>query len=275
MFSLVGASVGILFGAVFSNDQQAGGIGVLIGLGLAALGGAMVPIEIFPDTMATIAKFDASCLGDRRLLRVGAARRHVRRRAPQPRCARCVHRGDHGCSVPGASAGRPHPLSETVPRPSRFFAHGTAHDALRSGSRSSRSRCSRSCSGSTTSSSSRSSPVKLPAEQRRRGQVIGLGVADGHADPAAVLDHAGCSGSRNPSSRWRHRDHRQGHHPHARWPLPARKGDVGDPRQPSRASGTRPHANVGCQHVRGGHLPNRPHRPGVLARLGAHRRRTR
>jgi ABC-2 type transport system permease protein len=56
MFSLVGASVGILAGAVFSNDQQAGGIGVLIGLGLAALGGAMVPIEIFPDTMATIAK---------------------------------------------------------------------------------------------------------------------------------------------------------------------------------------------------------------------------
>lgn len=56
MFSLVGASVGILFGALFDNDQQAGGFGVLIGLGLAAIGGAMVPIEIFPDTMATIAK---------------------------------------------------------------------------------------------------------------------------------------------------------------------------------------------------------------------------
>lgn len=56
LFSLVGASVGILFGALFSNDQQAGGIGVLIGLGLAALGGAMVPIEVFPDTMAAIAK---------------------------------------------------------------------------------------------------------------------------------------------------------------------------------------------------------------------------
>ncbi|OFW63390.1 MAG: hypothetical protein A2135_01865 [Actinobacteria bacterium RBG_16_67_15] len=56
LFSLVGASMGILFGALFNNDQQAGGIGVLIGLGLAALGGAMVPIEIFPDTMATIAK---------------------------------------------------------------------------------------------------------------------------------------------------------------------------------------------------------------------------
>jgi ABC-2 type transport system permease protein len=56
MFSLVGASVGILFGALFSNDQQAGGIGVLIGLGLAALGGAMVPIEIYPEAMVTIAK---------------------------------------------------------------------------------------------------------------------------------------------------------------------------------------------------------------------------
>jgi ABC-2 type transport system permease protein len=56
MFCIVGASVGILFGALFSNDQQAGGMGVLIALGLAALGGAMVPIEIFPDTMATIAR---------------------------------------------------------------------------------------------------------------------------------------------------------------------------------------------------------------------------
>lgn len=56
MFCIVGASVGILFGSLFSNDQQAGGMGVLIALGLAALGGAMVPIEIFPDTMATIAK---------------------------------------------------------------------------------------------------------------------------------------------------------------------------------------------------------------------------
>ena len=55
-FSLVGAAAGILMGAVFSNDSQAGGLGVLIGLGLAALGGCMVPIEIFPETMQTIAK---------------------------------------------------------------------------------------------------------------------------------------------------------------------------------------------------------------------------
>jgi len=57
VFALVGAAAGILMGAVFSTDQQAGGIGVLLGLGLAAIGGAMVPIEIFPPTMQTIAKF--------------------------------------------------------------------------------------------------------------------------------------------------------------------------------------------------------------------------
>ncbi len=57
VFALVGAAAGILMGAVFSTDQQAGGIGVLLGLGLAALGGCMVPIEIFPSTMQTIARF--------------------------------------------------------------------------------------------------------------------------------------------------------------------------------------------------------------------------
>jgi ABC-2 type transport system permease protein len=57
VFALVGAAAGILMGAVFSNDQQAGGLGVLLGLGLAALGGAMAPIEIFPPVMEIIAKF--------------------------------------------------------------------------------------------------------------------------------------------------------------------------------------------------------------------------
>jgi ABC-2 type transport system permease protein len=42
-------------GAIFDNDQQAGSVGVFLGLGLAALGGCMVPLEIFPDTMVKIA----------------------------------------------------------------------------------------------------------------------------------------------------------------------------------------------------------------------------
>jgi ABC-2 type transport system permease protein len=56
-FSAVGAGAGMLMGAVFKNDQQAGGIGVIVSLGLAALGGCMLPIELFSDTLRTVAHF--------------------------------------------------------------------------------------------------------------------------------------------------------------------------------------------------------------------------
>jgi ABC-2 type transport system permease protein len=56
-FSLVGTGVGMLLGSALNNDQQASGIGVMTSLALAALGGAMVPIEIFSDTMKTVAHF--------------------------------------------------------------------------------------------------------------------------------------------------------------------------------------------------------------------------
>lgn len=56
-FSLVGAGAGLLMGSVFRNDQQAGGVAVLIGLGLAALGGCMAPLDIFSPTMRTVAHF--------------------------------------------------------------------------------------------------------------------------------------------------------------------------------------------------------------------------
>lgn len=54
-FSAVGAGAAMLMGSLFSNDQQAGGIAVVASLGLAALGGSMVPIELFPPTMQRIA----------------------------------------------------------------------------------------------------------------------------------------------------------------------------------------------------------------------------
>jgi ABC-2 type transport system permease protein len=47
----------MLFGTLFRNDQQAAGVGVVTGLGLAALGGCMVPIELFPPAMETVARF--------------------------------------------------------------------------------------------------------------------------------------------------------------------------------------------------------------------------
>jgi ABC-2 type transport system permease protein len=45
----------MLVGSVVRTEQQAGSIGLLLGLGLAALGGAMVPLELFPDTMRLVA----------------------------------------------------------------------------------------------------------------------------------------------------------------------------------------------------------------------------
>ncbi len=56
-FSAVGAGAALLFGTLFKNDQQAGSVGVIAGLGLAAIGGSMLPIELFSDTMRQIAKF--------------------------------------------------------------------------------------------------------------------------------------------------------------------------------------------------------------------------
>ncbi|MEX1003959.1 MAG: ABC transporter permease [Acidimicrobiia bacterium] len=57
LFGLVGAGAAMLMGSVFQNDQQAGGVGVMLGLGLAALGGAMVPIEVMPAGMQNVARF--------------------------------------------------------------------------------------------------------------------------------------------------------------------------------------------------------------------------
>ena len=53
-FALVSTGAAMLFGAVLSNEQQAGAL-TPVGLGLAALGGCMVPLEIFSPTMQTIA----------------------------------------------------------------------------------------------------------------------------------------------------------------------------------------------------------------------------
>ena len=55
LFSLVSAGAAMLLGTVMENEGAAGGLGVGLGLVLAALGGAMMPLEFFPDTMRTIA----------------------------------------------------------------------------------------------------------------------------------------------------------------------------------------------------------------------------
>jgi ABC-2 type transport system permease protein len=55
LFAATATGAAILMGSVLSNEQQAGSLGVFLGLALGALGGAMVPLEIFPPVMARIA----------------------------------------------------------------------------------------------------------------------------------------------------------------------------------------------------------------------------
>jgi ABC-2 type transport system permease protein len=54
-FCLVGCGAGMLLGSTLRNEQQAGAVALLVGLGLAAFGGSMVPLEVFPDAVRTAA----------------------------------------------------------------------------------------------------------------------------------------------------------------------------------------------------------------------------
>lgn len=55
LFALVATGASLLLGTVLQNQQQAASFGVFLGLGLAALGGCMVPLEVFPETMRRLA----------------------------------------------------------------------------------------------------------------------------------------------------------------------------------------------------------------------------
>jgi ABC-2 type transport system permease protein len=56
-FALAASGAAMLMGAVLRTEQQAGGLGILVGLALAALGGSMMPIELFSDTLLTVSRF--------------------------------------------------------------------------------------------------------------------------------------------------------------------------------------------------------------------------
>jgi ABC-2 type transport system permease protein len=56
VYALVSAAAGVLLGSLVRNEQQAAGVALLLGLGLAALGGSMIPIQVFPQTMQSIAR---------------------------------------------------------------------------------------------------------------------------------------------------------------------------------------------------------------------------
>ncbi len=54
-FSLVAVGAGVLIGTLFSSEQQAGPVGMIVGLTFAAIGGSMAPLDTFPATMRKIA----------------------------------------------------------------------------------------------------------------------------------------------------------------------------------------------------------------------------
>lgn len=55
LFALVSAGAAMLLGATVDNEGVASGIGIGGGLVLAALGGSMMPLELFPETMRAFA----------------------------------------------------------------------------------------------------------------------------------------------------------------------------------------------------------------------------
>ncbi|MDH4365251.1 MAG: ABC transporter permease, partial [Acidimicrobiia bacterium] len=55
-FALVGCGAGLLVGAIGANEDRVGAITPIVGMVLGALGGCMVPAEIFPPSMLMVAR---------------------------------------------------------------------------------------------------------------------------------------------------------------------------------------------------------------------------
>jgi linearmycin/streptolysin S transport system permease protein len=55
LFALAATGAAMLLGSLLRNGAQAGAVGVFLGLVLAALGGCMVPLEVFPPAIFAIA----------------------------------------------------------------------------------------------------------------------------------------------------------------------------------------------------------------------------
>ena len=56
MFALVAAGAAMLLGSMARTADQAASLGVFLGLALGALGGCMIPLQIMPATMQSIAR---------------------------------------------------------------------------------------------------------------------------------------------------------------------------------------------------------------------------
>ncbi|WP_153396473.1 ABC transporter permease [Ornithinicoccus halotolerans] len=63
VFALVAAGAAMLMGSLIDHEGTAVGVGVGAGLVLAAMGGSMMPLELFPETMRSIANLTPHAWG--------------------------------------------------------------------------------------------------------------------------------------------------------------------------------------------------------------------
>ena len=57
VFALVASGAAIMAGTLFESEGAAGGFGIGVSLVLGALGGAMLPLELFPDSLRVVSRF--------------------------------------------------------------------------------------------------------------------------------------------------------------------------------------------------------------------------
>jgi ABC-2 type transport system permease protein len=64
LFSLISTAAGLLLGALLRTDEQASALGVPLALALAAIGGSMVPLELFGGALALVSKLSPHSWGN-------------------------------------------------------------------------------------------------------------------------------------------------------------------------------------------------------------------
>lgn len=63
VFCVVAAAVAMVIGAVVDSENTAVGVGIGVGLVTAALGGSMLPLELFPDPLRTVSRLTPHAWG--------------------------------------------------------------------------------------------------------------------------------------------------------------------------------------------------------------------
>ena len=115
--ALAGAGAGMLLGSFRLAEPATIGIGVISGLVLGALGGAMVPLEILPETIRTVAKFTPqgwAMLGFRDLQWGGSILDIADNLGVLVAMGMALARWPHGrCAAPSLASPRPSPPGRT------------------------------------------------------------------------------------------------------------------------------------------------------------------